>query len=115
MKKRVRRVLLIVWIIVIFVLTGYPKLEVPEMTHFQLDKLYHFVVFFIMGFLASRLLSIRGFFILGFAVLLLAEFQQLFIPGRKFEVLDIVAGGVAVIVSYFVCRQRGVKPDVSEA
>ncbi len=115
MKRSMRWSLLIVWIIVIFVLTGYPKLEVPKIKHLHLDKLYHFVVFFILGFLASRLLSIRGFFMLGFAVLLLAEFQQLFIPGREFEASDILAGGVAVIVSYFVCRRKGVKASVSEA
>jgi len=115
MKRSVRWSLLIVWIIVIFVLTGYPKLEVPKIKHLHLDKLYHFVVFFIMGFLASRLLSIRGFFALGFVVLFIAEFQQLFIPGREFEVSDILAGGVAVIVSYFVCRRKGVKANVSEA
>ena len=115
MKRNVRRGLLILWIIVIFVLTGYPKLEVPRMKGFHLDKLYHFVVFFIMGFLAARLLSVRGFFLLGLVVLLLAEFQQLIIPGRQFEISDIVAGGTAIVVSYFICRRRGVKTDVSEA
>ena len=115
MKRNVRRALLILWIVVIFVLTGYPKLEVPKMKNLHLDKLYHFVVFFILGFLASRLLSIRGFFMLGLIVLLLAEFQQLIIPGRQFELSDIAAGGIAIVVSYFICRQRGAKVHVSEA
>jgi len=115
MKRNVRRGMLVLWIIIIFVLTGYPKLEVPKMKNLHLDKLYHFVVFFIMGFLAARLLSIRGFFMLGIIVLFLAEFQQLLIPGREFEIFDILAGGTALVVSYFVCRQRGVRTDVSEA
>jgi VanZ family protein len=115
MKRNVRRGMLVLWIIIIFVLTGYPKLEVPKMKNLHLDKLYHFVVFFIMGFLAARLLSIRGFFMLGIIVLLLAEFQQLLIPGREFEIFDILAGGTGLVVSYFFCRQRGVRTDVSEA
>jgi VanZ family protein len=57
---------------------------------------------------------VRGFFLLGLLVLLLAEFQQLIIPGREFEISDIFAGGTAVVVSYFICRQRGVKTNVSE-
>ncbi|MGD9380368.1 MAG: VanZ family protein [candidate division WOR-3 bacterium] len=115
MKRNVRRGLLILWILIIFVLTGYPKLEVPRMKSLHLDKLYHFIAFFILGFLASRLLSVRGFFVLGLIVLLLAEFQQLIIPGRLFELSDIAAGGIALVVSYFVCRQRGAKINVSEA
>jgi len=115
MRKNIGWGLLVLWIIVIFVLTGYPKLEVPKMKDLPLDKLYHFVVFFIMGFLAVRLLHVKGFFLLGTIVVLLAEFQQLVIPGREFEVLDIFAGVLALIVSYFVCRQKGAKANVSEA
>lgn len=107
--------MLIVWIVVIFVLTGYPKLEVPKMKTFGIDKLYHFVVFFILGLLAIRLMSVKGYFLLGLGVVLLAEFQQLIIPGRDFEVLDILAGVIALIVSYFIFRRRGVRGNVSEA
>jgi VanZ family protein len=85
------------------------------MKSLHLDKLYHFVVFFVMGFLAARLLSVRGFFMLGLVVLLLAEFQQLVIPGREFELSDIAAGGIALVVSYFICRPRGANINVSEA
>jgi VanZ family protein len=115
MKRNVKWALLILWVVIIFVLTGFPLLEAPKIKHFPEDKLYHFIVFFIMGFLSAKLLTVKGFFLLGISVLLLAEFQQLIIPGRDFEVLDIVAGGTALVVSYFVCRPKGVKGDVSEA
>lgn len=115
MKRNVRRVLLILWIIIIFALTGYPKLEVPKVKSMHLDKIYHFVAFFIMGFLAARLLSVRGFFMVGLAVLVLAEFQQLVIPGRLFELSDIAAGGVGLVISYFIFRQQGAKIHVSKA
>lgn len=115
MKRNTRLVMLIVWIVIIFVLTGYPKLEVPKMKLWGVDKIYHFIVFFILGLLAIKLMSAKGFFLLGLTVVLLAEFQQLIIPGRDFEVLDILAGIVALIVSYFVFRQKGVRGNVSEA
>jgi VanZ family protein len=115
MKRNVRWALLVLWIVIIFVLTGYPKLEISKFDGYHLDKLYHFIVFFILGFLASRLLSIKGFFTLGIIVLLTAELQQLFIPGREFEIPDILAGGVALVISYFVCRRKGVESGVSEA
>jgi len=114
MKRSIQWALLILWVVVIFALTGFPLLEAPKIKHFPEDKLYHFIVFFIMGLLSTKLLKVKGFFLLGISVLLLAEFQQLIIPGRDFEVLDIVAGGMGLVMSHFVFRQKGVKGDVSE-
>lgn len=90
-------------------------LEVPKVKDFPIDKLYHFVVFFIMGLLAARLLTAKGFFLLGIAVVLLAEFQQVFIPGRDFELMDMVAGAIGIVVSYFVFKGRRVEVHVSKA
>jgi VanZ family protein len=107
--------MLIVWIVIIFVLTGYPKLEVPKLREFPIDKLYHFIVFFVMGLLAAKLLRAKGFFMLGITIVLLAELQQLAIPGREFEPLDIAAGILALIVSYFVFREKGTTSELSKA
>ena len=115
MKKNVRRVLLILWILIIFVLTGFPMLEVPQVKDIPIDKFYHFIVFFIMGLIAARLVSVKGFVLLGIVVVLLAEFQQLIIPGRDFELPDIVAGILALVVSYFIFRERRARADVSKA
>ncbi|MBE0432503.1 hypothetical protein IBX73_03440 [candidate division WOR-3 bacterium] len=112
MQKNTRRILLIVWIILIFALTGFPVLELPDVDHFPLDKLYHFVVFFIMGALAADLLKVRAYFLLGLGVVLLAECQQLIIPGRRFEPLDMVAGAVALVVSYILFKKMGERRDV---
>lgn len=114
MKRNVRRLLLMVWIVIIFVLTGFPMLEVPKVKDIPFDKFYHFIVFFVMGLLAVRLMSMKGFFLLGTVVVLLAEFQQLVIPGRDFELLDIVAGLFALVVSYFILKERRTRIHVSE-
>lgn len=90
-------------------------LEVPKLDEIPIDKLYHFIVFFVMGSLAARLLSVMGYIIVGLVVVLLAEFQQLVIPGRDFELLDIVAGIIALAASFFIFRVRAKRVNVSKA
>jgi len=115
MKTNIQRMLLILWIVIIFVLTGYPSLETPRIKGFPIDKIYHFIVFFVLGLLEMKLLNTKGFFLLGCSVVLLAEFQQKFIPGRHFEVLDIAAGLLGLVVIYFILRLRkGFKHGLSK-
>lgn len=99
----------------IFVLTGYPKFNVPKIRELPVDKLYHFVVFFIMGLIAVRLMKTMSYFILGVVIVILAECQQLFIPGRDFEMYDMFAGVLALIVIYSIFRQKKVRDNVSKA
>lgn len=106
MKKGTKILLLIFWILVIFILTGYPKLKVPTIEYIGLDKLFHFIMFFILGILEYRLLKTHLFFAIGSSVVLLAEFQQILIPGREFEMLDICFGLLGLFVSYMVFRSR---------
>ena len=106
MKKNARVILLIFWIIVIFILTGYPSLRVPTLKHFPIDKLYHFVLFFILGLLEYRLLKTALFFTIGCSVVIIAEIQQLFISGREFEILDILFGIIGLIASYLIFHRR---------
>jgi len=103
MKRRQQTLLLIMWIILIYVLTGYPSIETPKIKEFPIDKLYHFLLFFIMGILGYPILKkARHYFLLGTGVAITAEFQQIFIPGREFELLDILAGFIGLFVVFFV-------------
>lgn len=116
MKTNIKKILLVLWIIVIFVLTGYPTLEAPKINQFSVDKLFHFIVFFILGLFEMRLLKHRNFFLIGCSIVLLAEAQQLFIPGRDFEILDIFAGILGLVVVYFIFKmKRSVGNDLSKA
>jgi len=116
MKRNIQKLLLILWIVIIFILTGYPTLETPKIKEFPVDKLYHFFVFFIMGLLETRLLKTKYFFLLGCSVVFLSEFQQIFIPGRDFEMLDIIAGIMGLVVIYFIYKAKGVfNNDLSKA
>jgi len=106
MNKNARVILLIFWIIVIFVLTGYPNLRVRTLEPFPIDKIYHFILFFILGLLEYRFLKTAIFFAIGCSVVMLAELQQLFIPGRSFEILDIVFGMIGLVLAYIIFHRR---------
>jgi len=115
MKKSARLALMIVWIAIIFFLTGYPSLEVPKIKEFPLDKIYHILLFFILGMLELPILKPMGFFLLGCGIVLVAEFQQVFIPGRDFEILDMVAGFAGLVVIYIIFKiRRRYRNDLSK-
>lgn len=97
---------MIVWIVVIFVLTGYPTLEPPTMTDFPIDKLYHLIIFLVLGFLQYRVLRTIYFFVVGIGTIVLAEVQQLIIPGREFEILDMFAGLLGLCIAFVVFKRR---------
>ncbi|MBN2621591.1 VanZ family protein [candidate division WOR-3 bacterium] len=115
MNQRVRVILLIVWIVTIFVLTGYPGLKAPRFTDFPIDKAYHFIAFVLLGIFEIRLVKNSMYFLIGCNVAILAELQQLLIPGRDFEYLDIVAGmcGLCVVFAAYKGRKM-VRHDVSK-
>lgn len=64
------------------------------------------VPFIFLGFIASlsrsRAFSVLKIFLTLTGVLLLAEFGQLFLPNRSFDILDIIAGMVAIILGQLV-------------
>lgn len=116
MNRKVHIVLLIVWILAIFVATGYPGLTTPKIKEIPIDKLYHFVAFVVLGIFEIRILKSTHFFIVGVSVALLAELQQLIIPGREFEFLDIIAGLIGLMSVFLYVKGRElVKNGISKA
>jgi VanZ family protein len=100
---------------VIFVLTGYPGFKHSHLEQYPIDKVYHFILFLVLGVLEYRTVRTLYFFLLGVSVVLGAELQQLVIPGRTFELLDIIAGFVGLLFSYFVFTgYRKIKHAVSK-
>jgi VanZ family protein len=106
MNRTARILLLIIWIITIFVLTGYPRLKPPQIPDFPADKLYHFIIFFVLAFLEKPLLKPLHFIILGVGIAVIAEAQQLIVPGRDWEILDIIAGLAGLMAGFVVFKKR---------
>jgi VanZ family protein len=116
MRKNIPIAILVVWIVVIFILTGYPSLKTPHVKEFPFDKLYHFALFFVLGILEYRILKNYLFFVFGCTIAVCAELQQLIIPGRDFEVFDIIAGLIGLFLSFVIFRRRDLlKDEISKA
>ncbi|MEO0126254.1 MAG: VanZ family protein [candidate division WOR-3 bacterium] len=106
MKRSIDLLLLIIWIVVIFFLTGYPALETPKIKEFPIDKFYHFLLFFVYGLFGLKLLDTGIYFASGLIIVIVAEVQQIFIPGRDFELLDMVAGVIGLLCFYLIKRRN---------
>lgn len=106
MKHRDRFILFIVWVLVIFLLTGYPSIPMPRIEQFPADKIAHAAMFFILGLIQRRLFYIHSYCSIGALIVLIAEFQQLFIPGRTFEIGDIIAGLIGLTLPLILIRNR---------
>jgi VanZ family protein len=106
MSRKTHIVLLIVWIVVIFVVTGYPGLKTPRIKDIAIDKVYHFIAFVLLGIFELRILKTTKFFLIGVTVAILAEVQQLIIPGREFEILDIIAGMIGLLAVFLFSKGR---------
>lgn len=104
MNRRARIIFLVFWIIIILLLTGYPSIPVPPIRQFPADKIAHAVIFLIMGLIQRRLWRSGFYCLLGVTVILIAEFQQLIIPGRTFEIGDILAGLVGITIPLVFTR-----------
>ncbi len=106
MNRSVRILLLVLWIVVIFVLTGYPSLRPPQIPNFPIDKVYHFIIFFILAFFEKPLLKPIHFILLGMGIAVVAEAQQLIVPGRDWEILDILAGVAGLMFGFLIFKKR---------
>jgi VanZ family protein len=114
-KKGIHITLLVAWIVIILVVTGYPNWKTTKLPTFPYDKIFHFVLFFILGALQYDVIRKHYFFVVGLGLVLIAELQQIFIPGRDFEILDIIAGIIGLLTVYFVFKWRKIsKHEVSE-
>ena len=114
MNHRTRIIFLVFWITTIFLLTGYPSISLPPIKGFPFDKIAHAVIFLIMGLIQRPLLRFRSYCLLGLAVVLVAEFQQLFIPGRTFELGDILAGLVGIAIPLAIIRRNRSSVQIKE-
>jgi VanZ family protein len=115
MKTGVRVTFLIVWIAVILFLTAYPTIPTPRIKSFPVDKVAHIALFLIFGILARPILKPRMYFLLGGVLIVIAEFQQLLIPGRDFEIMDMIAGAVGLAAYYLISLpKRSLKNGLSK-
>ena len=101
----------IIWGIIIFSLTSYPKLKIPDIGFNATDKLAHFGVYFIFGFLVIRAyvkgVEVRLSFLIKSVILTVSlafidELHQLFIPGRHGDISDFLADLFGILLAQVI-------------
>ncbi len=107
----------VAWAILIFYLSSQASIDAPMLFPGQ-DKLFHLVVFGILGFLLMGTLPaspdgyrLRQLWWVALAVMLYGvsdEFHQYFVPGRSVDVYDVLADAVGGLLGawtmYQLCR-----------
>ena len=107
------------WAGLIFYLSSQPSIDAPALFPGQ-DKLFHLIVFGILGFLVMGALQAshegyptRQAWLVALAVMLygiLDEFHQYFVPGRSADVYDVLADAIGGLLGawamYYLVRVR---------
>lgn len=96
-------------LIVIISLIPVPQIPFPEISLFQWDKFFHLFVYLVMsvmwitfGFLQTKKFKWSYLFYV-FFIGLLIEFFQLILPiGRYFEIADIIANGLGILLGFSI-------------
>ena len=125
-KKDIRRFAsyqlpLILYAALVFIVSSISRLPEPEIEFEYLDKLAHFVEYFIFMLLTIRALAnlpvaLRGFFLYLSAVIIsvlfaaLDEYHQSFIANRKADIYDLLADSAGImlgaVIHFFHFRRK---------
>ncbi len=96
------------WTVLIFVLSSIPNLKGPDLGFSWQDKLEHFLFYGVYGVTLIRAFYFQGrftqlqkqalLFAIFFGILyaISDEIHQYFVPGRKMDVLDVLADSLGV-------------------
>jgi len=103
---RVKVLLLILYVAMIFFVSTRPDLQSPGPDFELKDKIAHFVEFFVLGLLlfgsmgrtvsSSRFAAILFLFAVGASVAGLDELLQSYVPGRNMDIFDWLADAAGV-------------------
>tara|TARA_B100000427_G_scaffold131785_1_gene109639 strand:+ start:135 stop:488 length:354 start_codon:yes stop_codon:yes gene_type:complete len=101
------------YVAIIFYLYLRPITELPQQDIFS-DKHLHFIVFFVLGYIAQMISyrNKRSIFEVSFSLLIATfiEFIHAFIPFRSFEILDglfnIIGCTTAIFIVYIYKRKK---------
>lgn len=115
----------LVWALLIFIMSSIPGRSLPEVDLFSFDKIAHFLVFGVLGYLNVRWFHfLRNtpvpffryyvFFSLGIVILYagLDEIHQFFVPNRTCSWFDFAADVLGIVVAHVVFVKVVVKKGI---
>ena len=118
-RKLIFFILFITWTVLLIILSVWPYTDTTvrqDLSDFRWDYLEHFAFYFILTFLyvlwrsyinySIRITELILFFVAGFIFCWLTEYVQIFIPGRSFNILDMIynMAGIlfGIVISYYL-------------
>ncbi|RLC50596.1 MAG: hypothetical protein DRI23_03780 [Candidatus Cloacimonadota bacterium] len=114
-KRKLYRILFIIWSLILFTLTSYPKLSVPSVHIINFDKLAHAFVYLIFAWLFMLMHDqlnlariVKRLTLLAAIIPLADELHQIPIPGRFFSIWDIVADLIGFSIIILIYRKKAV-------
>jgi VanZ family protein len=98
------------WAALIFWNSSRSNIHLPNYFFKNLDKIIHFGIYFILGYLITRALSGGEFknltckifslsILLGILYGMSDEYHQLFVPGRSMDLFDLLADVAGIIIA----------------
>ncbi len=109
MRKDVIKKVTILYTLLIVIISLIPihQIPFPETSLFQWDKFFHTLVYLVMsmmwitnGFLNTKKLKWSYLFNVFFLGLLIEFFQYILPIGRYFEIADIIANGLGILLGF---------------
>ena len=110
-------VLTIGYMVLISIVSHLPQDDIPESITSgpdNIDLLFHFAEYSILGFLLFRsiasdeLLTFHPFYgslLIGISFAILDEFHQSFVPGRHMSSIDILFDSLGILFGAFLCSR----------
>jgi VanZ family protein len=113
-RKELLNYLLLLWVVIILVVSSLPADRLPALDGFNLDKLLHITVYFILGYLILQnyqagffsTASVHSILLAAVVFACLDEAHQSFITNRSVSVYDLSANLAGLFISYFLFRKR---------
>ena len=113
-----------IWMVAIFILSSIPSDNMPDLGFVFSDKLAHFAVYSVLGFLLGwrfgknkidgKGVCWRNSFFIGIFYALFDEIHQLFVPGRQFDIWDIAFDIMVVFAGLLFIKSRLSKKEMEE-
>ena len=92
------------WMLLIFILSSIPGTEFPKLPFPGADKVAHIIVYGILGILCYKSLKdkVSKRFVVAVLISVIYGFSdevhQLFVPFRKFDIMDILSNSLGAVV-----------------
>jgi len=115
-RKLIFGILFVIWTVLLILLSVWPYTDTTvqqDLSEFRWDYLEHFAFYFILTFLyilwrsdlnySIRTAELIIYLFSGFIFSWLTEYGQIFIPGRSFNIIDMLFNIAGIILGIFIC------------